>query len=159
MYTPGMSEVLAVIDVPINRPPGITAKQWRLAALLPRAESAYQAMIQAGYSPSTARSSAGRQRDLAGVKRAGEAIQRNQVDRARGLMAVGEAALASNREDLKDLEPRDRLAVGFKAIELAHQIGENVEQRGDGESWKQRIRRACRLMARLTESRLKSELT
>jgi hypothetical protein len=69
-------------------------------------------------------------------------------------MSVGTAALSSNISDLQQLEPRDRLAVGLQAIKLAHEIGENVEQHGDGDRWKQRIRRACRLMARLTELRL-----
>ena len=151
-----MSQALEVVDVPTDRPAGVTKRQWRLAALLPRCETAYQAMIQAGYAPSTARKNSARQTALVGRKRAEVEIQRQQADSARGLMAVGNAALASNAADLKDLEPRDRLAAGFKAIELAHQLGESVQQEGSGDQWRMRLRRACRLMARLTESRLES---
>lgn len=148
-----MSESLAIIEG-IKLPKGVTKRQMRLAALLPRCETAAEAMRLAGYSEVTIRNNGYRQVALGGVKRATLEIERTRVDSARGLMAVGHAALASNVDDLKDLQPRDRLAAGFKAIELAHQLGENIEQTGSGDAWKMRIRRACRLMARLTEARL-----
>jgi hypothetical protein len=153
-----MSEALATIEVPTVRPPGVTPKQWRLAAIYPRAENAYQALIAAGYKPSTALAKARRTSESVGVKRATEALQVQQRDRAgeaRGLAGIGKLALTDAKKDLADLEPRDRIAAGFKAYELAASLGENIEATGDGDAWKQRLRRACRLMARLTEARLR----
>ena len=149
------SQELAVIDVPTIRPPGVTKRQWRLAALLPRCETAAEALRLAGYSAKTIDRNGGRQVALGGVRRATEAIARQQADSARGLLGVAKRAMAKGDADVAELEPRDRLAFGLKAYELAHQIGENVEQAGNAEAWRQRLRRACRLMARLTEARLR----
>ncbi len=144
-----MSEALAVIDVPAVLPKGVTRRQWRLALLLPRAESAAQALRQAGYSASTINGKPGRQTGLVGVKRATEAIAALQADRARGLLAAGNAALSTVTEDLKQLDPRDRLAAGIKFIETAHAIGENVTQEGNADAWRSRQRRAMRLAYRM----------
>jgi len=138
-----------VPEMPIKRPNGVTAKQWRLAAIYPRAESAYAALVEAGYAKKTALKRASNILDRVGVKRARDIQQQTLSDRARGIMAVGHAALATSVADLKDLDPRDRLAAGFKAIELAHSIGENVEATGSADAWKHRQRRAIRLALHL----------
>lgn len=67
-----MSEALAVIDVPMPpiRPKGVTPRQWRLAAIYPRAESAYAALIAAGYAHKTATQNAKSQLETVGVQRA-----------------------------------------------------------------------------------------
>ena len=140
-----MSQALEVIDVPANRPPGVTKRQWRLAALLPRAETAYEALIKAGYAPSTARKQSGRQSSLVGVARAQAALQIQQRDSVRGLASIGAAALNSARTDLDQLDPRDRLAAGFKAYELAHNLGEHTTETGDGDRHRYRMRRAIAL--------------
>jgi len=141
-----MSEALAIIDVDsVERPKGVTKRQMRLAALLPRCETAAEALRLAGYSQNTINGNPGRQVGLVGVKRARAAIQESQADRARGLLAVGHAALATSTDDLKELAPRDRIAAGFKAVELAHALGENVEATGDARGWKYRQRRAIAL--------------
>lgn len=143
-----MSQALEVIDVPTIRPPGVTKRQWRLAALLPRCITAAEAMRQAGYAPQTIDKMSRPILGTIGVKRAIEAQQKSKADSARGLLGVGNAALASVAADLQQLEPRDRIGVGLKATELAHQIGENIEQTGSSEAWKQRQRRAIRLAYR-----------
>ena len=140
--------------MPAIRPKGVTPKQWRLAALYPRCETAYQALIEAGYAHKTASKTASNILDRPGIRRAREAQGLERADSARGLMGVGTKGLASAAADLDALDPRDRLAASFKAIELAHSIGENVEQVGDGNRFHERVRRACRLMARLTYLRL-----
>ena len=139
-----MSEALAIIDA-IPRPPGVTRRQMRLAALLPRAESAYRAMLDAGYKPATALSSALRTRESAGVKTASVSIQTHQRDSARGLAALGARALKNGGDDLDQLDPRDRLAAGFKAYELAHNLGEHTTETGDGDRHRYRLRRAIAL--------------
>ena len=149
-----MSEALQVIDVPAIRPPGVTKRQWRLAALLPRCETAAEALRLAGYAPSTINGKSGRQSALVGVRRAQAAIEASQADRARGLLGFGEQALADKDALFADMNGAARATIGLQAIKLAHEIGENIEQRGNGEAWKLRLRRACRLMARLTEARL-----
>jgi hypothetical protein len=44
----------SAIAVPSIRPKGVTPRQWRLAVLLPRAQSSYQACVDAGYLPTGA---------------------------------------------------------------------------------------------------------
>ena len=151
-----MSQARAVIDVPTVLPKGVTKRQWRLAALLPSCETAAEALRLAGYSPATVRNNGYRQVALGGVKRATLAIQESQADKARGLLAVGKLALSTVSEDLKSLEPRDRIAAGFKAHELASTLGENLELSGSAGAWKHRLMRACRLTAHLTALRLAS---
>lgn len=148
-----MSQALSVEVLP-PLPKGVTKKQMRLAALLPRAESAYQALIQAGYRPATARSDALTIREAPGVKRAAEAIAASQADRARGIVGKGVAALES--ANISDLTSLEKLQFGLKAVEVGHNLGENLERAGSADAWKQRLRRACRLMARLTELRLRA---
>lgn len=145
---------LATIDVPAIRPPGVTKRQWRLAALLPRCETAAEALRQAGYSANSIDRNGRPLVGTVGVRRATEALAAQQADRARGLIGAGKTALAAVDADVKELEPRDRLAFGLKAYELGHQLGENIEQHGDGDAWKRRLRRACLMMERLTEARL-----
>jgi len=143
-----MSEALAVIEVPAQRPRGVTPKQWRLAVLLPRAEVAYKACLEAGYSPQSADKAARRLTGSLGVRRAGEAIARQQMDSARGLASIGKQALSTVTKDLQELEPRERIAAGFKAWELASALGENVQETGSATAWQQRLRRAIELAYR-----------
>ncbi len=109
-------------------PKGITRRQWRLAALLPRCETAAEAMRQAGYSLSTIDGKSRRSSGSVGVQRATDAMANRQADTARGLLGVGTAALATVTQDLQQLDPAQRIGVGLKATELAHQLGENIEQ-------------------------------
>jgi hypothetical protein len=139
-----MSEALAIIES-IPRPPGVTKRQMRLAALLPRCETAYEALIKAGYKTSTALDGARRTSESIGVKRASVSIQIHQRDSARGLAALGARALKNGGDDLDQLEPRDRLAAGFKAYELAHNLGEHVAETGDGDRHKYRQHRTARI--------------
>jgi hypothetical protein len=151
-----MGNALEVIETPAILPKGVTKRQWRLAALLPRCETAAEAMRQAGYGPQTIDKNSRHQLGTVGTRRAIEVQANVQRDRARGYFGVSERALRNAGADLDRLDPRDRLAVGAKYAELALQAGESVESTGDGDSWKQRVRRACRLMARLTEARLRA---
>ena len=144
MYNPGMSEALAIIDA-IPRPPGVTKRQMRLAALLPRCETAYEALIKAGYKTSTALDGARRTSESIGVKRASVSIQTHQRDSARGLAATARLAHKDIAADLADLEPRDRVAAGFKAYELAANLGEGITETGSADSWRTRLRRGLRL--------------
>jgi hypothetical protein len=142
------------IETPALLPTGVTRRQWRLAALLPRCESAWEALQKAGYSLKTARASALRTRESAGVKLATEALEKRRADSARGLAGMAQRALAAGAEKLDDLGTQEKLGFGLKAMELAHTLGENLEAHGDGDAWKRRVARACLLMARLTELRL-----
>lgn len=157
-----MSEALTVIDpipdyLPI--PKGTTRRQFKIAKALldPYSDEKTRAelMLEAGYAKTTAYAQASKVLDAIGTQRAIAAIQRQQADSARGLSSIGKLALNDAAADLKELEPRDRIAAGFKAYELAASLGENIEATGNGNAWKQRLRRACRLMARLTEARLR----
>ena len=139
-----MSEALAIIES-IPRPPGVTKRQMRLAALLPRCETAYEALIKAGYKTSTALDGARRTSESIGVKRASVSIQTHQRDSACGLAALGARALKNGGDDLDQLEPRDRLAAGFKAYELAHNLGEHTTETGDGDRHKYRQHRTARI--------------
>ena len=139
-----MSEVLAIIES-IPRPPGVTKRQMRLAALLPRCETAYEALIKAGYKTSTALDGARRTSESIGVKRASVSIQTHQRDSVRGLAALGARALKNGGDDLDQLDPRDRLAAGFKAYELAHNLGEHTTKTGDGDRHKYRQHRTARI--------------
>ncbi len=143
-----MSEALAVIDA-IPLPKGVTKRQMRLAALLPRCETAAEALRLAGYSEVTIRNNGYRQVALGGVKRASEAIANSQLDKARGLMGLADAALADRSALLEQLDARDRIQTGLAAIKLAHEIGETVQQVGDGETWRARLRRGLRLAMHL----------
>lgn len=149
-----MNDAVALAES-LPRPKGVTKRQMRLAALLPRCETAAEALRQAGYALKTIDRNPTITVGSIGVKRAEMLIQQSRMDRARGFIGASQLALQSVKEDIDALEPRDRLAAAVKFAETAHQLGENIEQRGDGATWKQRIRRACRLMARLTESRLR----
>ena len=151
-------QALAIIDAelvtPGRRPSGVTLKQWRLAQLLPRAESAYQACIDAGYKPSVALGTAKRAIESAGVLRATQALQRRRVDSVRGLAGISAAALATAEADIKGLPPEARLGVGLKFAEAAANLGESVEQVGDATAHERRRLRSLLLMAKLTEQRL-----
>ena len=140
-----MSEALATIEQPRIRPKGVTPRQWRLAAIYPRAESAYQALRLAGYAHSTATQNAKSQLETVGVKLAMEVQGRQQRDSARGLAALGARALKNGGDDLDQLDPRDRLAAGFKAYELAHNLGEHTTETGDGDRHKYRQHRTARI--------------
>ncbi len=145
-----MSEALAIIQatpMPARRPNGVTARQWRLAALYPRCETAYEALIAAGYSTTTAKARASKTLDAIGVKRATDIQNGSQLDRARGLVGLGQELIASaNRDELAD---RDKIVLGLAAVKQGHEIGESVEASGSGSAWKQRQRRAIRLALRM----------
>ena len=140
-----MNEALTVIDVPAIRPPGVTKRQWRLAALLPRCETAAEALRLAGYSESTIRNNGYRQVALGGVKRASVSIQAQQLDSARGLVGLANKALTQGAASMDELDAQEKLGFGLKAMELAHQLGEHVQDRGDGDRHRYRLRRAISL--------------
>jgi len=139
------TEALTVIDVPADRPPHVTKRQWRLAALYPRCETAYQALRAAGYAHSTATQNASNILDRRGVKRARAAIEAIQADSARGLVGMANKALAQGAANMDDLDTHAKLGFGLKAMELAHQLGEHVQQTGDGDRHRYRMRRAIAL--------------
>ena len=143
-----MSQTLQTIEKLPPLPPKVTKRQMRLAALLPRCETAAEAMRLAGYSTQTIDKRSRSTTGSIGVRRAEEAIAAEQADKARGLVAFGIKGLANSEADLAALEPRDRFAVSFKAIELGHAVGENVTASGNGTDWKIRLRRAMRLAYR-----------
>ena len=140
-----MSEALTVIDVPTIRPPGVTKRQWRLAALLPRCETAAEALRLAGYAPKTidrmSRSTLG----TVGVKRATAAIEASLSDSARGFAGASRLALKTTKEDIAALEPRDRIAAAVKFAEVANTLGEHIQDRGDGDRHKYRQHRTARI--------------
>ena len=139
-----MSEALTVIDA-MPLPKGVTKRQMRLAALLPRCETAADALRQAGYSEVTIRANGYRQVALGGVKRARAAIEASQLDSARGFAGASRLALKTAKEDIAALEPRDRIAAAVKFAEVANALGEHVQQEGSGDRHKYRQRRTARI--------------
>jgi hypothetical protein len=121
----------------------------------PKVDTLKQCALDAGYAPETAENQTARLTEAVGFRRAQEAIAAKQLDSARGIMGLSRRALERGAAKLDELEAREQLAIGLKAAEIAANLGENLEVSGDADRWKQRLRRACRLMARLTESRLR----
>ena len=140
-----MNEALAIIDVPTIRPPGVTKRQWRLAALLPRCETAAEALRRAGYAPQTIDKCSRPILGTLGVKRATAAIEASLSDSARGFAGASRLALKTAKEDIAALEPRDRIAAAVKFAEVANTLGEHVQDRGDGDRHRYRMRRAIAL--------------
>ena len=140
-----MSEALTVIDVPTIRPPGVTKRQWRLAALLPRCETAAEALRLAGYSPKTIDRMSRPTLGTVGVKRATTAIEASLSDSARGFAGASRLALKTAKEDIAALEPRDRIAAAVKFAEVANTLGEHIQDRGDGDRHKYRQHRTARI--------------
>lgn len=93
---------LQVINVDLTQPPtrpkGVTPKQWRLALLYPRCETAYEAAILAGYKPSTAAARAGRMSAAIGTLRAAQAQQAAELDSASKVFRGAGAELAKRVE-------------------------------------------------------------
>ena len=140
-----MTEALAIIEQPRIRPKGVTPRQWRLAAIYPRAESAYQALRLAGYAHSTATQNAKSQLETVGVKLAMEVQGRQQRDSARGLVGMANKALTQGAAKMDELDTQEKLGFGLKAMELAHALGEHVTETGDGDRHRYRMRRAIAL--------------
>lgn len=115
-------------------------------------------MLKAGYSPATARSDALDIRERPGVRNALEKIQRDKADSARGLVGMAQRLLGDAEAGKDAIDPRDKYAIAVKLMELANTLGLHIEAKGTGHDWKERVRRACRLMARLTERRLSPPL-
>ncbi len=139
-----MSQALERIEVPTVLPPGVTRKQWRLAALLPQCETAAEALRLAGYSATTVRNNGYRQVALGGVKRATEALAARQADRAKGLIGKGHELI--NGADSKELADRDKFMLGLAFVKQGHEIGENIETTGAASEWKLRLQR-CAMLA------------
>ena len=139
-----MSEALAIVDQ-VERPKGVTKRQMRLAALLPRCETAYDALLKAGYSPKTARGLPGRIIAGIGTGLATVAIQSQQRDSARGLVGMANKALTQGAARMDELDTQEKLGFGLKAMELAHALGEHVIETGDGDRHRYRMRRAIAL--------------
>ena len=139
-----MSEALAIVDQ-VQRPKGVTKRQMRLAALLPRCETAAEALRLAGYSEATIRNNGYRQVALGGVKRASVSIQTHQRDSARGLVGMANKALTQGAAKMDELDTQEKLGFGLKAMELAHALGEHVTETGDGDRHKYRQHRTARI--------------
>jgi len=95
---------------------------------------------QAGYAKSTAVAMARRTLSAVGVERATLAIQATRADKARDLTSTGVGLI--NAADHTQISDRDKLHLGAMLVKTGSEIGETVEQRGEGSGWKQRISRA-----------------
>lgn len=140
-----MTQALERIDVPLKRPPGVTPKQWRLAVLFPRAESAYQALIQAGYTPSTALGKAKRATESVGVERATEAIAAAKRDSARQIKQIAGAGVLTAVSS-KNADPNYALSAWATASKIAAEYPDQEEGVGNAEreAAKAYIRRVVR---------------
>jgi hypothetical protein len=132
------------------RPPkGTSPLQWRLAQeIVAGAISWADAMRKAGYKPSTAYSDARDIRERPGVQRAIAAIERHQMDSARGLNGAAERGLRDGLESFNDLDTAQKLRFALEAKKLAFELGESAEQSGDAAAWRQRQRRSNELAYR-----------
>lgn len=148
-----MSEVINAVVVrgSLPIPVGSTPRQVRLAELALQFDPEVQTLSgiceQAGYAKSTAVAMARRTLNAVGVNRASTAIQATRADKARDLTTVGIGLISS--ADKNEISDRDKIALGAALVKTGHEIGETVEQRGEGSGWKQRISRAVLLAYRL----------
>ena len=97
------------VQQPPSRPKGVTARQWRLAALYPRCKTSVEALIQAGYARATANGVAKRTFDSTGVQRAMVAQQQAKLDSARNINGITAAKL---RQRIQDDSASDQLILG-----------------------------------------------
>jgi hypothetical protein len=99
----GTAELLAYVPpMPAKRPKGVTAKQWRLAAIYPRAESAYQALVAAGYTPVTALASSAVILGSSGIARAKQAQEEAQRDTAHEIARKAGRIVADRLDTMQD---------------------------------------------------------
>ena len=124
-----MSEA-ALIEQPSNRPLGVTARQWRLAAIYPRAATARAALLEAGYALSTAEATASKILDSAGYRRA------SQVQAAARLDSAGEIRQKSGAKVLRevsrdDTDPQFALAAWATAAKVQSEYPQEEAGVGD----------------------------
>jgi hypothetical protein len=132
-----MSEALTIDLVPdrLDVPKGCSPRQVRLAMGIlnrsPDDTSTWTDLLKdAGYADSTIRSDALAIREAPGVRRALDVLQRKRADSARGLVGFGMGLVASANVD--DLAARDKVFLGLDAVKKGMEMGESVEQTGDG---------------------------
>jgi len=136
-----------MIEVPPAnlRPPGVSARQWRLALLKPRVEVAYKACLQAGYSPLNADRNARAILGSLGVARAEEAIEKLQRDSARSIKRAVVPKVSAHVKDGMALS--DALAVWATASKIEAEYPDDDQSAvgdGDLEALRAYIRRVVR---------------
>ena len=96
-----MSEAAQLPDFPVpgHRPPGITARQWRLAAIYPRCKTAYEACVLAGYKPSGVNGNAHTYIVSKGTQLARAYQDATKLDSARSINGIVAGKLRSRIED------------------------------------------------------------
>lgn len=99
---------LQYVEMPLVLPKGTTKRQWRLAALRERVETAYEALIAAGYAHSTATQNAKSQLETVGVQRAKAAQDAAKRDSGRSIHRSSLAELSRRITS----EARDELILG-----------------------------------------------
>lgn len=138
------------IVVPVKRPPGIAPRQWRLAALYPRCQTAWEACERAGFSPVTARAMSRRALMSVGVERATRAIAEAQRDSAREVKRKAGARV--NRElDTETADPTFALSAWATASKIAAEYPDEQElvdanARSQSRAW---VLKLCRIAARV----------
>ena len=127
-----MSEALVLIPPPIPLPPGVTRRQWKLAQLYPKAETAYEALVQAGYAPVTAIKAPGRVAGAIGVQRATAALVERQRDSASSIKKAVVPKVAAHVKDGMALQ--DALAVWATSSKIEAEYPDSgAETVGDAE--------------------------
>ena len=125
------------VQQPPSRPKGVTARQWRLAALYPRCKTSVEALIKAGYARATANGVAKRTFDSAGVQLAIKAQTQAKLDRAREIKAFSASrVLAEVKKD--DGDPNYALSAWATASKVAAEYPD--EDEGIGESDREAVR-------------------
>ena len=87
------------VKTPAIMPKGITRRQWRLASLLPQCETAYEALVKAGYSPKNADKNGRPILGTLGLQRAIVTQTQAKLDSARSINGITAAKLRSRIED------------------------------------------------------------
>ena len=110
-----MSEAVQPPDFPSpgKRPPGITARQWRLAAVYPRCKTAYEACVLAGYKPSGVNGNAHTYIVSKGTQLAKAYQDATKLDSARSINGITAAKL---RQRIQDDSASDQLILGAYKI-------------------------------------------
>ena len=125
-----MNEAIQHVDMPDVLPTGVTKRQWRLAALRPRVETAYAALIAAGYSHSTATQNAKSQLETVGVQRAREAQALARLDSA-GEIRAKSGAKVLREVSRDDTDPQFALAAWATAAKVQSEYPQEEAGVGD----------------------------
>ena len=118
------------VEMPDVLPTGVTKRQWRLAALRPRVETAYAALIAAGYAETTALKQSSKTLERVGIQRAREAQALARLDSA-GEIRAKSGAKVLREVSRDDTDPQFALAAWATAAKVQSEYPQEEAGVGD----------------------------